>query len=78
MIKYHPKKTSIFIAMAKKGFNQKGLCIEAGVNPSTLSNFLNYKKSISPRSATKIAIALDTEIEELFDIEINPAIDHSS
>lgn len=71
MIKYHPKKINILVAMARKGFNQKALSEHSGLDPSTLSTFLNGKRDISPTSAKKIAIALDAEIDELFEIQIN-------
>lgn len=70
MIKYHPKKIKIFVAMAKKGFNQTDLSETAELNKSTLSLFLNGKRTISPTSARKIADALDSDLEELFEIEI--------
>ncbi|WP_180956492.1 helix-turn-helix domain-containing protein [Bacillus canaveralius] len=70
MIKYHPRKFKILVAMAQKGFNQKSLSDAADVNPATLSRFLNGKLSISPNSARKISDALDSELEEIFEIEI--------
>lgn len=70
MIKYHPKKIKILVAMAKKGFNQRVLSEKTGLNPSTVSNFLNGRYSISPKSAVKISEALGSELEELFEFEI--------
>lgn len=70
MIKYRPIKNQFLIAMAKKGLNQKMLSSAAGLNPSTISTFLNNKTAISPRSAQKIAEALSSEIEEIFEIEL--------
>ncbi|MEK5100930.1 helix-turn-helix transcriptional regulator [Cytobacillus sp. FSL M8-0252] len=70
MIKYRPKKIKILIAMAEKGFNQKSLSEAAGLNQSTLSNFLNGRYGISTRSAKKIADTLDRELGDLFEIEI--------
>lgn len=58
------------VAMAYKGFNQTSLSKVVGLNQSTLSNFLNGKRGISPRSAKKIADALDKDIEDIFEIEI--------
>lgn len=71
MIKYHPKKIKILIAMAEKGCNQTDLSKAAGLNTSTISNFLNGKRTISPASASKIAEALEKNINELFEFEIN-------
>lgn len=72
MIRYKPKKINIFVAMAKKGFNQTLLSETSGLDRSSISNFLNGKRNPSPTSANKIAEALDTDIEELFEIEVSP------
>lgn len=70
MIKYRPNKPVFFIAMAKKGFTQKKLSAVSGLNPSTISLFLNNKRLISTNSAKKIADALECDIESLFEIQI--------
>ncbi|MGN4127238.1 helix-turn-helix domain-containing protein [Lysinibacillus sphaericus] len=70
MIRYKPKKINILISMAKKGFNQKELSNQSKLDPSTLSTFFNGKRNISPGGAKKIADALDSNVDELFDIEI--------
>lgn len=69
MIKCYPKKIKILTAMAQKGFNQKSLADAAQLNTSTISLFLNGKRNISPTSARKIAEALDSELEELFEFQ---------
>ena len=70
MIKYIPNRVKILVAMAHKGFNQKTLSEKVGLNPSTLSNFFNGRYDISPVSAQKIAKALDSEMNEIFNIQI--------
>lgn len=74
MIKYHPKKAEILYAMAHKGLSQAALSKEAGVNPSTISNFLHGRYGLSPNSAKCIADVLERELEELFHIEINELV----
>lgn len=71
MFKYRPRKNKILVAMAKKGFNQKTLSETANLNPSTVSIFLNKRRSVSPTSARKIADALDCDINKIFEVEIN-------
>lgn len=70
MIKYHPKKVEILVAMAQKGFNQSSLSYETGLNKSTLSLFFNRKRKIAAPTAKKIAEALDKELNEIFEIEV--------
>ncbi len=71
LIKYLPKKTEILVAMAKKGLNQSSLSETADVNKSTLSLFMNGKKTISATTARKVADTLDCEVEELFEFKID-------
>lgn len=71
LIKYLPKKTEILVAMAKKGLNQRSLCEKAGINKATLSLFMNGKRTISATTAKKIAETLESEVEELFEFQID-------
>ena len=71
MIKYYPKERQIKIAMAKKGFNQRDLSKVTRFNPSTISNFLTGRYNISPSGSRRVAKALDCEIEEIFEIEVD-------
>lgn len=70
MIKYRSKRMEILVAMAKKGFNQKTLSEASNLNPTTISLLLNNKKTVSGRTAIKIADALETDLEDLFEIEV--------
>ncbi|QFF98779.1 XRE family transcriptional regulator [Psychrobacillus glaciei] len=72
MISYTPKKINIYVQMAKKGLNQKTLSKKSKVHPSTISNFMNDRYCISPTTATKLAEILESKIEDLFEIQINP------
>ncbi|GEM01937.1 DNA-binding transcriptional regulator, XRE family [Halolactibacillus halophilus] len=72
VIKYQPKRINILVAMARKGLNQKELGVRAKVNKATISLFLNEKRnrSITPKTANKIAEALECDVLELFDYQI--------
>jgi len=71
-IKYQPKRMNILVAMAKKGLNQKELGARANVNKATISLFLNEKRNryITPKTASKIADALECDVLDLFDYQI--------
>lgn len=74
MISYTPKKRNIYVQMAKRGFNQRTLSMKSNIHPSTISNFMNGRYYISPTTATKLAEALGSEIEYLFEIQINQMV----
>ncbi|MBD7945273.1 helix-turn-helix transcriptional regulator [Psychrobacillus sp. Sa2BUA9] len=69
MLKIYPKRINIRVAMAYKGLNQKELSKISEINPSTFSNFMNGRYSISSKSAKKIARTLEKPVKELFDFK---------
>lgn len=70
MIKYYPKQNNFLVAMAKKGFTQRNLSEAAKINQSTLSMFINHRRSISASTALKISEALGTSVDEIFEFKI--------
>ncbi|KIL44999.1 helix-turn-helix transcriptional regulator [Jeotgalibacillus soli] len=69
MLKIYPNRTSIQVAMVYKGLNQKSLSEKSDISPSTFSNFMNGRYSISAKKAKKIADSLEKPIEELFEFK---------
>lgn len=57
-------------AMALKGYTQGALAKEAGVDQSYVSLIVTGKMSPGPRTAEKIAKALDGEIKDYFYVKV--------
>ena len=53
----------------KSGLMKKHVAKELGINPVTLSNYINGKRKISLELAVKLAAILDCEVTDLYEIK---------
>lgn len=52
----------------ERGIKQNWLCIKADISPTTLSNCLNDRHSVSLIVALKIANALELRVEDIWQL----------